>query len=211
MAQTPLQEDFHDGGFLISEANGTRSRKRGLLSGTNFKAGHTLGLISHGAATAAASAGNTGNGTSSAVTTQANCQTGVYRAVFTAATKFEVFDPDGNMIGKGSTGVAFATEVGFTITAGGTAFVGGDGFDITVAAATAKYVEYDPAGTNGAEVLTALNYGAVDASAADKSGTVIARSAEVNASELVWKAGVTTNQKAAALAALEVLAGIVAR
>lgn len=211
MAQTPITEAFHAGGFIISEANGHRSRERGVITGLSLLAGAVLGMVAHGSAVAAASAGNAGNGTSSAVTAQANGQSGAYRVVFTAATKFEVFDPDGNMIGKGATGVAFATEVGFTITAGGTPFAAGDGFDITVATATAKYAQYDPAGTDGSEVPAGILWDAVDASVADQHATIVKRAAEVNASELVWKSGVTDNQKAAALAVLAGSNGIIAR
>lgn len=213
MAQTPLQEDFHDGGFLISEANGRRSRERGLLSGVSFKAGHALGLIAHGSAgAAAATAGNTGNGTVGTVTVGPNGQTGTYRIRFDSATKFNIIDPDGNVIGKGVAGTAVTgLEINFTFTAGGTAMVSGDEFTVAVAAATAKYVEFDPAGTSGAEVLAAFSFAAVDASSVDKYGTVIRRACEVNASELVWKAGVTTNQQTAALAALALSSGIIAR
>jgi len=41
-----LTEDFHDGGFVVSEANGTRSREVvTLLAGQAYKAGTVLGKI----------------------------------------------------------------------------------------------------------------------------------------------------------------------
>ena len=76
---------------------------------------------------------NTGNGTISAITVAAPAQKGVYSIVFTAATKFNVFDPSGVELVPGTTGVAYSQEgVGFTITAGGTAFVAGDTFNVTI-------------------------------------------------------------------------------
>jgi hypothetical protein len=62
---TALTEAGHAYGFLISEAEGKRSREnRTLLSGQNLKAGHVVGKVTLGAVTSAAKAGgNTGNGT----------------------------------------------------------------------------------------------------------------------------------------------------
>lgn len=78
--------------------------------------------------------GNTGNGTVSAgpVVDATKALGGVYTINFTAATMFEVLDPNGNQLADGATGVAYSQAgIGFTITAGGTAFVAGDGFTIT--------------------------------------------------------------------------------
>lgn len=87
----------------------------------------------------AADGGNTGNFTSSAVVvTAATAKEGVYKIEFLTATEFEVFDPDGNLLGIGNTGVAFSQRgVAFTLTAGGTPAVAGDGAIITVSATSA--------------------------------------------------------------------------
>lgn len=71
-----------------------------------------------------------------------------------------------------------------------------------------KYQAVDFAGAGGAEVAVAVLAENVDASLADKPGIVIARGAAVNSAALVWPAGATDPQKAAALAQLEAL-GIV--
>lgn len=85
-----------------------------------------------GSVTGAAAAGNTGNGTIGTLSSGAAAAPGVYRVVFTAATAFNVFDPNNNFVGSGTTGTAFvSSQVTFTITAGGTAFVKNDGFNIT--------------------------------------------------------------------------------
>lgn len=85
-------------------------------------------------AVAAATVGNTGNGTVSApVVNAATAVSGTYTVEFTAATAFSVFDPNGNELLNGKTGVAYsALGLSFTITAGGTAFVAGDSFTIAV-------------------------------------------------------------------------------
>ncbi len=85
-----------------------------------------------------ANASNTGNGTIGTLSMLSLGKNGVYTVSFTAATAFNVYDPDGNFIGVGATGVAFnaGTQVQFTITAGGTAFVRGDAFIVTVTSKT---------------------------------------------------------------------------
>lgn len=84
-------------------------------------------------AAATANAGNTGNGTSSAVTAASPAMSGAYALRFDSATGYTVTAPDGTLVGRGTTGVAFNSGgLGFTITAGGTAFVAGDGFTIAV-------------------------------------------------------------------------------
>jgi hypothetical protein len=79
-----------------------------------------------------ASGANTGNGTMSAVTTTAPVKSGIYRLRMTAALIFDITDPDGFQLGAGGTGVAYADDIGFTLTVGATPFIAGDGFDITV-------------------------------------------------------------------------------
>lgn len=83
-----------------------------------------------------ADGGNTGNFTCSAVVvTPGTAVKGIYVIEFTAATEYEVYDPNGSLVGVGNTGVAFNKGgLAFTITAGGTAAVSGDGAKITVAA-----------------------------------------------------------------------------
>ncbi len=82
--------------------------------------------------TKAANVGNTGNGTMSNPTSQTGAMVGLYKVDFTSATAFTVTDPMANVVGTGTAGTAFSTQVGFTVTAGATAFVAGNGFTITV-------------------------------------------------------------------------------
>jgi hypothetical protein len=115
-----------------------------LLSGD----GVIVGKFAAGAATAVANVGNTGNGTMSAP----SAQVGAYTVEFITPAKFNVYDPFGNLVGEGSTCVAFANQIGFTVTAGATAFAAGDGFTITVA------VNADAA------LIVPLNFAAIDGS-----------------------------------------------
>jgi hypothetical protein len=82
--------------------------------------------------TGTALAGNTGNATIAAITLGSAPLNGAYHVIFTSATTFTVSDPNGLTIGSGTTGVAFtSTGVNFTITAGATPMVRGDGFTVT--------------------------------------------------------------------------------
>ena len=89
-------------------------------------------------ASAAKAGGNTGNGTLGTLSANALAKNGAYTVTFLTATTFNVYDPLGKLLGSGATGTAFSTggQITFTITAGGTAFVAGDGFVVTVTAKT---------------------------------------------------------------------------
>lgn len=64
--------------------------------------------------------------------------------------------------------------------------------------ASAKYAAYDNAASDGSEVAAGMLLEAVDASAADKAGAIIARDAEVDADLLNWgtnnAAGITAGK-----------------
>jgi len=67
-----------------------------------------------------------------------------------------------------------------------------------------------PAATDGTQIAYGVVGVPVASSAASKEGVVIARSAAVESSFLVWPSGITAAQKAAALSQLDAR-GIVAR
>lgn len=211
---TPIVESFHGGGFVVTEARGHLSREMvTVLSGQTLLAGTVLGRTLVGAtATAAALGTNTGNGTFGTITPSTSAVDGVYTVEFDAATLFVVSDPYGHEVGHGTTGSAYsAGGLGFTITAGGTAFVAGDSFAVTVVGGTPKYKAFDPTASTGEQTAVGILYFDCNASAADKLATIFARLGEVNLSELVWGANVTTAaQKTAALASLA-LSTIIAR
>lgn len=211
-----INETFHAGGFVVSLANKTRSKDAIVVaSGRSLKAGTVLGkiLVSAAAPTYAATGGNTGNFTCSAVVEGAGAIVGVYKVEFLAATVFNLVDPNGALVVEGKTGVAVTGALGFTITAGGTAAVAGDSATITVVANAnaSKFIAFDPTAADGSQTAAGILWDDVDATSADKAGVAVTRQAEVNSSELVWGANVTTTpQKTAALASLAVL-GVIAR
>ncbi|WP_419692236.1 head decoration protein [Burkholderia gladioli] len=149
---TPFQENWHSGGFLVSQANGHQSIEQGTLTGgVKVLAGTVLGtVLSALTATAVPLGTNTGNGTFGAITPQAApaTQIGVYNVALTSATAFTVTAPDGQTA-NGAVGSAFSgLGIGFTITAGGTPFVAGDSFTLTTTATPGNPSIASAAGTN---------------------------------------------------------------
>jgi len=100
------------------------SNDHGVIAGAAFAA----------TAVATANAGNTGNATSSVPVVSAGAAAGAYVVSFISATAYNVTNAaTGAFVGRGATGVAFNTGgLSFTITAGGTPMVAGDGFTIAV-------------------------------------------------------------------------------
>lgn len=213
---TTLTEARHAGGFIVSEANGYRSREKiTVLSGQDLAAGAVLGAVNTGTAAATAFAGNTGNGAMGAITVGTAAKAGAHKLTViepaSNAGAFIVEGPDGVAIGVGDVGTEFdAGGLTFTLADGGTDFAAGDGFTIAVAVSATKYKEYDPSNTDGSEVAVAVLFDAVDASGGDVEGAAVVRDAEVNAEELGWFSGATSDEKTAGAADLA-RAGIVVR
>lgn len=202
---TPLYEQWHDGGFLVSESNGHQSRDTVTLTGGAIVlAGTVLGKQTVGTTAVAAALGtNTGNGTFGAITVASPAQAGAYSVALTSATTFIVADPGGVEIGHGVAGTAFsAGGIGFTITAGGTAFVAGDSFTVTVATGSGKYAPLSLTAADGTQIAVGILFGMRDTTSADKGAVAVVRGAEVNASELIWPAGASGPQIAAGAAQL---------
>ena len=210
---TVITEPVHTAEYIVSEANGSRSREIGTITGsTDLVAGTVLGQVAVGATAVAAALGtNTGNGTFGAIAVGAPAVAGAYTLRMQSATGFVVEDPLGAEIGHGTTGSAYsAGGLGFTLTAGGTAFVAGDSFTITPAAGSGKYAQLNLAGTDGTEVPAAILYQGARVSQGDVVRTVHKRGCEVNGNLLTWPAGISSPQLTAATAALALL-GIIIR
>lgn len=153
-----------------------------VLSGQGVLArGTVLGKQTVGTASAAAkSGGNTGNGTCTSVSSKGAAIAGVYQVRCTVAgtnsATFDLYNPNGDLIdqrqlsGAGATAVFANDNLAFTITDGATDFVVGDGFDITVAAASGKYLKSVATATDGSQVPVAVLADAVDATSADALG-----------------------------------------
>lgn len=204
------------GGFMVSEAEGFRARETiTVLSGQNLLAGSVLGRAWSGAsATAAADASNTGNGVMGAITVT-NARPGTYELIVVEpaanAGVFEVMDPDGVTVDNGNVAAAFsAGGLAFTLADGSTDFAAGDRFLITVTGGAGKYKQYNPANTDGSQVVAGILWDDCDATAGDKKATGIVRDCEVNQGELTWFAGATGGQITSGIAGLANL-GIIAR
>lgn len=199
-----------------------------LKSGSGVLAiGAVLGKISLGAATSAAkSGGNTGTGTfvvDGTTPVLAKAKTGIYTLrCITAVTNGGVFrleDPDGIVLGDitippgAGNSVTVSEHIKGVLSDATTDFIVGDGFDITVAAGSAKYVPYDPTALDGRQYASAILLDDRDTTAADATGVIVMvrGPAQVSLTKLIWGGNVTTQaQKDAAVAALSA-AGIVAR
>jgi hypothetical protein len=193
-------EETHRGEFLVSEANGGRSREKVTIeSGQNLVAGAVLGEVVGGSISASADGGNTGDGTIGSLSVQSGAQGGDYIVTIvepgTDAGEFTVEDPDGENVGTGTVGSQFTGGgIQFTLSDGTTDFVAGDRFTITVSG-SGEYKEYDPTATDGSSTAIAVLYGPADASAAATDGTIITRDAEIDEAQLTWFDGATASQK----------------
>jgi hypothetical protein len=191
------------------------TRDSGVLKASNIvDVGSPLGaIVSATVASAAKAGGNTGTGTlvvDATTPALSRAEAGVYtvRCVTAIASggEFEVVDPIGVSLGPVNAvtggGATFADRVKFVITANaGTNFVVGDGFDITVSAVTGKLVNLVPGAADGSGRLVGFALGARDPGGADSAIQYLARGPAVVAdSGIVWPTGITTAQKATALA-----------
>jgi hypothetical protein len=92
--------------------------------------------------TAPKGGGNTGNGTFTVAPVMGTIspdflRAGVFNVVFTSATQFNVYNALGEEMQPGTTGVPYIDpQIMFTLSAGGTAFVAGDQFNITASLQT---------------------------------------------------------------------------
>lgn len=219
------------GDFLLTEYGSNYCReRRTLLAGSGsaraIAAFAVLGTITLGTPTSAAKGGgNTGNGTfvlDVSTPLLANAIAGVYTLRnITAATNsgtFRLTDPKGVVLGDFTiTGGAGGTvtvndRIKGVITDGGTDFVAGDGFDITVPAGSGKVVQLNTAAFDGSQ--NASDIALFAASAADGTDGLIDTLARgpaiVRSDMLVWPGGISGAAQTAALAQLLAL-GIVAR
>lgn len=116
--------------------------------------GDVLGKVLFGTPTAVKA--GTGNGTMTGPTLKARAQVGDYVARCIAAASnagtFAVFDPLGRRMADATVAVAYDNgEIGFTIADGGTDWIVGDTWTITVPEGSGKVVAYDQDAVNGAQ------------------------------------------------------------
>lgn len=204
MMATTLTEGKHASESLISEAPGNRSRASITVASGAGEVGActVLGKIKFGAISQAFS--GTGNGAMGTLTRQAtNCVVGDWKVRCTLAItnsgRFEVIDPNGVSHGDALVGSAFANGIGFTIADGGTDFVVGDTFTVTVAAGSGKYSPIDTAAVTGIQNAAAICFEAIDATSADVEVAAFVRDCELLEDSIDWDdldAGEITTAKA---------------
>jgi hypothetical protein len=172
--------------------------------------GIVLGKITQGAgavAAAVAGAANVGNGlvALAGMPFLAGGQAGIYEAIAVTPLEWEVYDPSGKLVGIARDTVAFANQIAFTITHGATAFAAGDifTFAVTIAAGSGKVVPLNPAATDGSQYAIGVGIRqTMVPAAADAQIVVVERLAVLLADGLIWPAGITAQQQAAAIAQL---------
>ncbi|MDE8344638.1 MAG: head decoration protein [Acidocella sp.] len=218
MPSPVIFEQFYDGAFMISEANGDLSKDTGYMDNSTgsdvlFEGGLVIVQATAGVVTSTAGT-NTGTGTVGSLSVLNPSELGAYKLTATSATVFNVTAPSGDVIGNATVGVAFAgPQVGFTITAGGTAFVAGDSFTLNVTEQTGAWQSW-----TGGTITTPIGilYNRVWVEAGNfRKIAVVRRNAEVNQSELQWDPAVSGSGSFATLQATAIAAlatsGIIAR
>jgi hypothetical protein len=204
---TPLTERRHAGGYIVLQPDdGQLTNKQILLlSGAGVcTAGLVLGKVTEGARTATAANGvpAPAGATMSAVVATLAAQVGIHRFVCITAGatgKFDHIGPGGDQLGTATTGTEYVGGgLTLTITDTGTDPAVGEEFTVTVVAAAAseKWVPYDPTALNGAQNAAGILWSEYkDATAADQDATATVRGpCKVNRAELIWGAAVTTTQ-----------------
>lgn len=213
---TTLIEGRHEGEFIGEHAMhiGFHVEPITVLADQNLRAGAVLGAVPAGtSASAARAGGNTGNGTftlNSTTPILPGAMEGVYRlrciAAATNGGTFRLEAPNGVVLGDFVMAAGAATvaeHIQGALADGATDFIVGDGFDITVSALTYKFVEFDPAATNGGQIVSGILMQDTNATGADKRATAVVRGPiTVNANDLVWKSGLSADQRTTALGTL---------
>lgn len=108
---------------------------------------------------------NTGTGTIGTISIGTTPTFGAFVLTATGATTFTVVDPEGATLPNATVGTAYVNaEINFTITAGGTAFVAGDKFTLTVIQATGNYIKSVKTASDGSQNPVAILAQDTDAS-----------------------------------------------
>jgi hypothetical protein len=201
-------EGRHPGEFLMTEANGSRSRESLVIAPEQEIEANSI-LASQAdpsvvTAATSAGAGNTGNATIAigdpAVSTAV--RPGRYRGIATDATHVAWEDAAGHYIGESVHGTPFTAEIALTITAGDTPNVVGDEFsvDVTGAADAWQHVPFDP--DSDAPIAGITIYPATTGTGETTKIAAIVRKAEVNRNTIAWPDGIIADQRTLATQAL---------
>lgn len=213
-------EGRHAGEFVMAEANGNRSRENITIDADiAVVPGEVLALVAanEGVVTAGVPGfTGTGNGTMTMANpaTNESTQEGTYtvRLVEAGANagQFEVVRPDGSIDGFATVGVAYDGEIKFTIADGATDFAGAAQFTVAVTIAElatagtyAKYAVADQADGDQGDLAIAIYGVTATAEGNDRNISAMVRDCTVNGKTLTWPAGISADDKAAAIVKLK--------
>ncbi len=205
--QTDVFKDLRDPDYVCdsgiipagSQANGSSLFEVGTVLGRQ-----TVGAISVAAPVAAS--GNAGNGNCAlgSPSYDVGVRVGSYRLVALSALEWELYDPEGELVGVAADAQAFADQLHLTVTHGATPFAAGDEFTIAVSAAAAsgKFVQLDPGAGDGSQNFAGIvAIGVAVDGAQDTSATIATRGPTIVVSDnLIWPTGISADAQAAVLA-----------
>jgi hypothetical protein len=165
-------DNLFAGNYPVAAKTALITGAAALLRGTVLGRTHVTATDDNGAA----GAGNTGTGTIGTVSADDGAQKGVWRITAmepaTDAGKFLVTRPDGTIDGTATVAVAYNGGINFTIADGGTDFIAGDFFTVTVGEGTEKYKPSLAAATDGSQVPVAILSEDVDVTSEDKEAGI---------------------------------------
>lgn len=209
-------EGRHPGEFVMTEANGQRSRESLLIAAEQTIEANSIlcGIADPVQITTTASVGteNAGNATiaiaAPAVSTAV--RRGRYLGVATDATTVSWEDADGHFIGTSVHGDAFDGPIKFTVASGDTPNEIGDEFyvDVVGDADAWPHIAYAP--DVGLPIAGIAIYGATTGAGQTTTVAGIVRDAEANGHCIAWPDGITAGDKANATQELAAL-GIIVR
>lgn len=214
---TVLTSTNQRAGCYLGESNSANQINEEIILGSGagiLLAGTILGRVHAGTATAtpaavvSGSGGTPGNGAIGAVTVDAGAPEGDWEIVIlnpaANAGAFEVRKPDGAVDGNGTVGVAYNGGINFTLADGTQDFVEDDRIRVAVARLNAdRWYQHDPAAADGRQNAEGILYDKVDATSAEKKAVATVNGpATIFGNRVIWKAGITADQKADAIAAL---------
>ena len=173
---------------------------------TDFEVGDVFTIVV--GTTAPTVIGGTGTGVMTALSLSPDAKPGRYqvinRVVVTNGGDFEVLGPDGESIGRfiwtnaGSTASFTSRQINFTLS-DATDYIAGNYFDVAVynkgERDKGKGVAWAPGTYDGRNKVAGILIAAVDASAADKAGVMLARKAVVKGDELTFGAAISAAEK----------------
>jgi hypothetical protein len=181
------------GNLLLDTLGGLVTRKVTIAAdpiNKQFPTGALMGKITKGTVSkisngAGVDGANTGTGTLTLDATaplQAKAKLGTYAIVITrafaaegtVAGAFEVYDPDGYLLGTATIGDTWSKHIKFVLVEdGATKFVVGDAFDVTLAAGNGQLGAFNPEAVNGCDIPYGILGNPVDVEASESIGSFV--------------------------------------